>query len=853
MFTGRNARSYSRAFPLNPLLRCLGGVIFVASCSLEAREYRFSPSSLEGDMLSEQEIDLSLFSKSNAQLPGTYASKVTINTRRRADAKITYVSTPGGALAPQLTPDMLRAWGINVDRYPSLLALAPDETLPEPLGHYIPLASAQLDFSTMTLALSIPQAAVGQASPDYIDPSRWDDGVPVLFSDYTLSGAENRSDGSDRTANRYLNVRTGANLLGWRVRNYSTWSQSDSENQWANLSTYVQHDVDALKAQFTAGESSTRGEVFDSVQYRGVNLASDEEMLPYSQRGFAPVIRGIASSNAEVSVRQNGYLIYQQNVAPGAFEINDLYSTTNSGDLEVTVKEADGTEHRFTQPYSSIAVMQRPGHVKFEMTAGRYRADSASSQKEPEFLQGSAIYGFNNFMTWFGGLTLSQDYNAANTGAGVSLGPLGSLSADVTLARTHLDNDSEHTGHSLRVLYTGKIDATDTNLTLGSYRYSSRGYYSFTDANQKMDEHEDDLLFRYNKRSRIQASLSQTISGVSLYLNGYQQDYWGTSKTERSLSAGFNTVISGVSYHMAYSYSKADGEATDRMVSFGLSVPLSKWLPRAWSSYNISNSQHGSTRQNIGLSGTLLDDERLSYSLQQSYANHGEDDTSSLYGSYRSQYANLNAGYYTSTNGSQQLSYGISGGVVAHPHGVTLSQPLGSQFAIVTANDAAGVRFQNQRGVQTDWLGNAVIPSLTPYQANTIRIDTATLPDDVDSSDTAATVIPSRNAAVVARFDAHVGYRMLIALSRPGGQRVPFGAVASCEAAATSGIVDDTGTVYLAGVGESSRLAVRWGNAPSQQCTALISPQTTRQSVSPNGIYSVSALCQQEPIHDEKR
>lgn len=61
-------------------------------------------------------------------------------------------------------------------------------------------------------------------------------------------------------------------------------------------------------------------------------------MLPYSQRGYAPVIRGIANSNAEVSVRQNGYLIYQQNVAPGAFEINDLYSTTNSGDLEVTVK-----------------------------------------------------------------------------------------------------------------------------------------------------------------------------------------------------------------------------------------------------------------------------------------------------------------------------------------------------------------------------------------------------------------------------------------------------------------------------------------------------------------------------------
>jgi outer membrane usher protein len=87
------------------------------------------------------------------------------------------------------------------------------------------------------------------------------------------------------------------------------------------------------------------------------------------------------------------------------------------------------------------------------------------------------------------------------------------------------------------------------------------------------------LLFRYNKRNRVQASISQNLAGVSLYLNGYQQDYWGTSKKERSLSLGFNTVLSGVSYHLAYTYSKTNDEEADRMVSFGFSVPLTRWLP----------------------------------------------------------------------------------------------------------------------------------------------------------------------------------------------------------------------------------------------------------------------------------
>ncbi|MCV5824209.1 fimbria/pilus outer membrane usher protein, partial [Escherichia coli] len=91
---------------------------------------------------------------------------------------------------------------------------------------------------------------------------------------------------------------------------------------------------------------------------RGAMLASDEEMLPDSQRGFAPIVRGIAKSNAEVSVEQNGYVIYRTYVQPGAFEINDLYPTANSGDLTVIIKEADGSEQRFIQPFSSVPIFQ---------------------------------------------------------------------------------------------------------------------------------------------------------------------------------------------------------------------------------------------------------------------------------------------------------------------------------------------------------------------------------------------------------------------------------------------------------------------------------------------------------------
>lgn len=88
-----------------------------------------------------------------------------------------------------------------------------------------------------------------------------------------------------------------------------------------------------MKSDVTVGQSTSPSDVFDSVPYTGVELKSDSDMLPDSEKGYAPIIRGSAHSNAQVVVRQNGYIIYQNTVAPGAFEINDLYPTGSSGDL----------------------------------------------------------------------------------------------------------------------------------------------------------------------------------------------------------------------------------------------------------------------------------------------------------------------------------------------------------------------------------------------------------------------------------------------------------------------------------------------------------------------------------------
>ncbi|NDO83783.1 hypothetical protein CJP72_24475 [Citrobacter sp. NCU1] len=112
--------------------------------------------------------------------------------------------------------------------------------------------------------------------------------------------------------------------------------------------------------------------MFDSIQFRGGGgqLASDEEMNPDYLNEFAPVVRGTASTNAQVIIRQNGNVVYQTTVAPGPFTITDIPASSQSGDFYVTVQESDGKEHMFIQGNSAVAVMQRQGQLRYAVAGG---------------------------------------------------------------------------------------------------------------------------------------------------------------------------------------------------------------------------------------------------------------------------------------------------------------------------------------------------------------------------------------------------------------------------------------------------------------------------------------------------
>jgi outer membrane usher protein len=797
--------------------------------SAGASDYYFNPAALEMQDPAQQSVDLEHLYSSGGDIPGEYRVDIYLNDNFIEARSVKFIKSADNKLVPELTALQFSDMGVKNQAFPALQQLSAEQMITD-IGSYIPDASTHFNFEQQRLDISIPQAALDSKARGYVDPALWDQGLPALLFNYTFSGSNTQRNGqSGRDNNYYFNLQSGANLGAWRLRNYSTYTRDDQGRQnWSSVNTYLQRDIHMLKSQFIAGQSTTPGMVFDSNQFTGVQLTSDDSMLPDSLRGFAPSVRGIAQSNAQVTVRQNGYVIYQTYVAPGAFEINDLYPTSASGDLHVTVTEANGSEHSFVQPFSAVPIMLRQGQFKYSLVGGRYRSANANSQT-PTFGQTSLIYGLPYSTTLYGGLLGADNYWAATLGLGHGFGDIGSISTDITQAKSKLPNGTDSSGQSYRIQYSKDIAVTGTTFTLASYRYSTAGFYTFQEVNEIGTLSPDapgysNVGYNYNKRSKSQLSLNQSFKEYgSIYISAYQQDYWRMSGFQRTINTGYSQSIYGVSYSLNYSYSQMPGTQTgDKQLSFSIQVPLSRLLANSWATYSINSGSNGSVTQQAGLSGTALEDNNLSYALQQSQANQGQGNSGSASARYKGSHGEVNGGYNYS-KGSQQVNYGMQGGVVVHQYGVTFSQPLGDTVALVRAPGAANLKVENNTGVYTDSRGYAVVPYVSTYRNNRIGLDTRSMGDNVDIETTVQNVVPTRGAVTLANFKTRLGSRAIITL-RYLGKPVPLGATATLveeeeNGQPNSALVGDGGQLYISGIPDQGTLRLQWGKAADKQCS----------------------------------
>lgn len=769
-------------------------------------------------------IDVSRFQQGNIAPPGEYSSDLFVNDSwlGRRTVVLRQLDTNPNNVHPCFDQHLLLHIGVDLGKLSpeAIQRLAEKSHACLTLASLIPNASATFDNGEQRLNASLPQAVTRRSPRGHVDPQFWDDGVPAALLQYNANAYRSESMGRTNTQ-AFVGVTAGLNLGPWRLRHNGNLSHTSyGGTDYRSVQTSLQRSLVGIRSRLVLGDAFTDGSMFDNVRFRGIQLASDERMFPDSQRGYAPTIHGMAYSNALVQIRQSGNIIYTANVAPGPFEINDLYPTGYGGDLEVSVTEADGRVQSFKVPFATVVNALRPGVTQYSLSAGQFRSPYFSSHAA--LAQATIKHGFSNLLSIYGGLTLAKRYRSALIGAALNT-EFGALGLDITQAFA-----TQHSGHSIKLAYSKLIAPTDTNVTLAAYRYSSKGFLSLQDALLQESNGMPPLFSGQmgRRRGQLQLVLSQSLrpGWGAFYLTGSAADYWDRSGRDTQFQAGYNNTYRTIGYGISAGRQfDVLRNRWDHRIMLNLSVPLNFGERSAYASTHLQRGSNGESQLQQTLSGSLGADNALGYGVSVSRNSSDGRASSNTQGasvSYTSPYAAL------AVNASRSSSYtqygaSLSGAMVAYSGGVVLTPSVGETMGIVEARGASGARVTASSDLRVDRFGHALVAGLTPFASNEVELDPKGLPLSVELKSTTQRVAPTAGAVVPLKFEIEGGGRaVLLRANLATGQPVPFGAQVLDAQSHNVGTVAQTGRIVLRGVrSNAATLQIKWGEAETEHCS----------------------------------
>lgn len=629
-----------------------------------------------------------------------------------------------------------------------------------------PAVRRRYDRQRHQLTIRVIDALMSRARGD-VPFSRYDDGVDAIRLDYQINAAHTAritDEGSVADKAVYATLNPGFNLGPWRARstlNYARDQTLGAEGgAWTRDNTYLTRDIGRWRSKVLIGEGYTDSLLFASIPFTGVQLGSEDTLLPDYLEAFTPVVRGVASSNAEVFVRQRGVLFYHTAVAPGPFVLYDVRPPSSSGDIRVTVREADGTEHVSIVPYTAMPLLTHGKVWKYAINAGHYRPLFGNSYPHDALLQASAGYGLPFKLSAYAGALQARGYRSHALGMGWDLDRGGALSLDVSQARIAQPvPDAE--GRQWRLRYAKSLAATGTGISL-DYRCFDGGHYRTLESlfarNEQFDfwselvgpEHADEWVHETRPRSQIRLELKQNVGDTgNLYATLTRSDYLSNTPKRSSAQVGITWYGSHFDLDVQANHNRIGGQAVTS-AQFSLSVPLGT-VQGNTVRYGLSadRDDDGGMTWNNRLAGSGMRDYRLNYVFNDQRAYHDPDKTAdSVRLIYQADAVRWGLGY-TQGAGTRRTDASLEGSIIGWPGGIVLGQPLGETVGVIDAPGFIDSSIDGQMATRTDKRGRAVVSYLTPYRVNRLGLDSLTLGDRYDYDTLFREVVPTTGAVLI--------------------------------------------------------------------------------------------------------
>ncbi|MFW1945091.1 fimbria/pilus outer membrane usher protein [Acinetobacter guillouiae] len=708
------------------------------------------------------------------------------------------------------------------------------------LSNYIQSSSIDFNFEKLRLDISIPQNDMHNIPRGYVNASQWDAGESIGFINYLgnyYHTSYQLQDHSQTQSAAYVSLNGGVNIGKWQYRQQSNINYSpEIGTKWTNIRSYISRPIEPIQGVLTLGQTYSSGKFFSGLSFNGLSLSSDERMLPDSLRGYAPTIQGIAKTNANVSILQNGKEIYQTTVAPGAFKISDLYPTNFNGDLIVKVREADGTISQFSVPFSAVPESLRLGASRYNLDVGKTR----DIGEDTFFSNLTYQRGISNSVTLNSGLRLADGYQAGLLG-GTYASNIGAFGANLTYSRANLPDENIITGWMTNLTYSKTFQPTNTTVSLAGYRYSTEGYRDLGDVIGLRNSYKHGYRWEsstYQQRSRFEITLNQSLGDYGiLFLSGSAQNYRDGRDNDVQAQIGYGKAFqNGLTLNLAvmrqrYAYdniinnrfdeidSKLLDNRQDTSVNLSLSFPLGRYKKANLPNLDLAYSYAENAKEfyQSTLSGSLTQDQSLNYAVGLSHDRNMQVTTWNT--NLNKCLDNSNLGLNASMSDNYwQVSTNLQGALAVHSGGITFGPYLGETFALVEAKGAEGARLFNGQGTRINHQGYALIPAITPYRYNNISLEPKGISDRVEIETNDQRIVPYAGAAVKVKFKTRMGYPLLIQAKLDADEFVPLGADVIDSQNNVIGMVGQSGQMYVRIPAKQGVLTVKWGEESDQKC-----------------------------------
>ena len=555
-----------------------------------------------------------------------------------------------------------------------------------------------------------------------LDIKNRDNGIPAILLNYDAN--YQRYEGS-RYARRKtkdnieIELESGINLKKWRLRAKQYHNNEEMPQKRVKFSDiYLERDISAINSRLRMGDGYNNTFYLDSFPYRGIKLASDDNMFPTSQGALLPWVYGVALTDAEVEIIQNGMTVYRTMVSPGDFVLRNIKLFDKSGFISMIVKESDGTSTYYDVPWNQLENIIDKDAWKYDVSFGKFMSNDRMEESHPLFFQGGFGYGISAQNSLYGGALVSPGYYNHSFGIGQRLGQYGDVVLNHRVSKISSPDQGEVKGEKLHLQYNAKFNKLSTSITANGNYFLQPHYNDFNSyANSAKSGYFCCEFFK--KEYSYELSLQSLITpSQNLSFNINHEKYGGEQGKSTYYALTFTQSSSLLSFDLNLAYNRYSTYKNEMRFDITFRIPLAKvGIKNTSMNLGYSYNPYDHYKKEISINGRKFNN-NLNYQVA---AQSGKKGKATYRANARYRYAAGESGIrYISGTDYVRYSANSTGSLVFHGAGVTAGQTLGDTNALVYARNHPDTEIPDQMDVITDKRGYAIITGLIPYQVNSV-------------------------------------------------------------------------------------------------------------------------------------